>query len=270
MPSNLRFGQHLFHSANSDEYPLTSNHWVSCASCHIEARSDAVTWLFAQGPRDTPSNAGGMTHTGFLFRTADRNSVNDYWKTIDVEQGGDYSADAPSQAPQLEAITNYVNHAIPYPVPPIADAATMALRTRGEQVFQESHCGNCHAGDYLTDSGDMNPALDLAGPVVNQASSGGVLLHDVGTCAAGAFPDVAHDAIDGRARAACLFDTPTLRGLSDSAPYLHDGSAATIEDAVVRMLRGVHSDPNDLAGKDVPRTLSTSDMSALVAYLKGQ
>src|SRR6185312_7924834 len=75
MPAHLRLGQHLFYSANSDEYPITKNHWVACASCHIEGRSDAVTWLFAQGPRDTPTNAGGMLGTGFLFRTADRNQI---------------------------------------------------------------------------------------------------------------------------------------------------------------------------------------------------
>ena len=273
MPATLRFGQHLFSSANSDEYPLTSNHWVSCTSCHIEDRSDAVTWLFTEGPRDTPSNAGGMTNTGFLFRTADRRSVKDYWKTIDVEQGGNYSADAPSQAPQLEALMNYVNEAIPYPVPPTADAATMALRAQGEMVFRSSHCDNCHSGAYFTDSGRMNAALDLAGPVVGVASEGGVLLHDAGTCAAGVFPDVPHLTIDGQVRSACRFDTPTLRGLSDSAPYLHDGSALTIEDAVGRMLggaaqrvNGVHIDPS---WNGVATSLPPSDMQALVAYLKG-
>src|SRR5262249_12942532 len=88
MPSELRLGQHLSNSANSDESPITKNHWIACATCHMEGRSDAVTWRFAQGPRDTPSNAGGMLGTGFLFRTADRRSVQDYSETINVEQGG--------------------------------------------------------------------------------------------------------------------------------------------------------------------------------------
>jgi YVTN family beta-propeller protein len=273
MPATLRFGQHLFNSANSDEYPVTSNHWVSCTSCHIEDRSDAVTWLFTEGPRDTPSNAGGMRNTGFLFRTADRRSVKDYWQTINVEQGGNYSPDAPSQAPQLEALMSYVNDAIAYPMPPTADAATMALRAQGETIFHQSHCDNCHSGPYMTDSGQANPLLDLAGPVVSRAEEGGVLLHDVGTCSVGAFPDVVHTTIDGQPRGACKFDTPTLRGLSDSAPYLHDGSAATIEDAVLAMLDGARNDPS---GQDVPTAaefnaeFSATGMQALVAYLKGQ
>jgi len=100
MPAHLRLGQHLFHSANSDEYPITSNHWASCTTCHLEGRSDAVTWKFLEGPRDTPSNAGGLLQTGFLFRTADRSSVTDYWQTIDSEQGGDFRA-IPAQIPLL-------------------------------------------------------------------------------------------------------------------------------------------------------------------------
>ena len=49
MPADMRLGQRLFYSANSAEFPMTQNFWVACASCHLEGRSDAVTWLFAQG-----------------------------------------------------------------------------------------------------------------------------------------------------------------------------------------------------------------------------
>jgi hypothetical protein len=91
MPGELRLGQKLFYSANSDDLALTQNHWIACATCHLEGRSDAVTWQFSQGPRDTPSNAGGLLDTGFLFRTADRVKVQDYWRTINVEQGGHFS-----------------------------------------------------------------------------------------------------------------------------------------------------------------------------------
>src|SRR5206468_5812358 len=101
MPVEMRLGQQLFYSANSDEFPITTNHWVACASCHIEGRSDAVTWRFEQGPRDTPSNAGGTIGTGFLFRTADRNKVQDYFVTINVEQGGGFDPEVPEHATLL-------------------------------------------------------------------------------------------------------------------------------------------------------------------------
>jgi cytochrome c peroxidase len=272
MPAILRQGQQLFYSANSDQLPLTQNHWVACASCHLEGRSDAVTWKFAQGPRDTPSNAGGLLDTGFLFRTADRNRVQDYWRTINVEQGGHFSATDPAQEALLDALAEYVNYAIPAPVPPSTDAshtlqgqALADLRAQGEALFQQIGCATCHDGPARTDSGADNPSLDLAGPVVSSATPGGVLLHDVGTCATGSdAPDVDHTDIDGDARAACAFDTPALRGLADSAPYLHDGSAATLDDVIPIMLRAVAAG----AGQP-PATLSAADQHALVEYLRG-
>lgn len=249
MPAALRLGQHLFYSANSDEVPLTRNHWISCATCHMEGRSDAVTWRFAQGPRDTPSNAGGMLGTGFLFRTADRNQVQDYWQTINVEQGGDFDPSDPGEAALLDALADYVNHAIPLPVPPATDPALVA---EGDAIFHDPAvgCSGCHSGPRFTDSGTGNPTLDLGGTV---------LLHDVGTCVTGGdSPDVAHTDIQGHARSACLFDTPSLLGVADSAPYLHDGSAATLHD-VLEKTRGTMGDI---------KALSPGEEDALVEYLR--
>ena len=156
MPVQMRLGQHLFYSANSDEYPLTKNHWIACATCHMEGRSDAVTWDFGQGPRDTPTNAGGMLGTGFLFRTADRNQVQDYWHTINIEQGGTF--DPVGQATLLDAITNYVNFGIPVPIPPTTDPAMVAA---GAAIFMRPDvgCSGCHSGPRFTDSGFGNPTL---------------------------------------------------------------------------------------------------------------
>ncbi len=265
----LRLGQQLFYSSNSDDYPITQNHWVACATCHVEGRSDAVTWLFAQGPRDTPTNAGGVLDTGFLFRTADRAKVQDYWKTIDDEQGGDFHA-VTVQEPLLDAIAQYVNYALPAPVPPSTDEthqvqgdALTALRAQGETMFNQIGCGSCHSGSAKTDSGNGNVALDLSGPIVPTMTTGGVLLHDVGTCVTdGPWPDVLHTDIDGDPRPSCAFDTPALRGLTDSAPYFHDGSAATLEDVLPAMLRAAAT-PGA-----APQTLSATDQSALVEYLR--
>jgi YVTN family beta-propeller protein len=267
MPPNLRLGQKLFYSANSDDVPLTQNHWVACASCHVEGRSDAVTWLFAQGPRDTPTNAGGTLDTGFLFRTADRTQVQDYWKTIDVEQGGAFNIHNAAQVPLLDALADFVNYAIPTPVPPTTDPTLVA---QGATVFAASGCATCHSGPARTDSGAGNMALTmgdaaqaLAGPLVSTATPGGVLVHDVGTCVtSGPWPDVVHNDISGDPRPACAFDTPALRGLADSAPYLHDGSAATLADVLPVMLQATVP-----AGTPAP-TLSASDQQALLEFLR--
>ena len=246
MPADLRTGQHLFYSANSDEAPITRNHWVACATCHLEGRSDAVTWRFEQGPRDTPTNAGGMLGTGFLFRTADRNKVQDYWKTVDVEQGGTFDPNVPATATELDQIAAYVNHGIPLPIPPTTDAT---LVTKGAALFQSAGCATCHSGPRFTDSGGDNTNLDL---------SGSILLHDVGTCVtSGVFPDVPHADIDGDARGPCAYDTPSLNGIASTPPYFHDGSAFTLHDAVTRMLPAAHAEG-----------MSDDDVTAIVEYLR--
>ncbi len=187
-----------------------------------------------------------MLGTGFLFRTADRTRVQDYWHTVNVEQGGSF--DPTVDAALLDAIATYVNFGIPLPVPPTTDPALVAA---GRAIFMRAdvHCSECHAGARFTDSGAGNPTLDLGGPIQ---------LHDVGTCVAQPYPDVAHDDVAGHARAACSFDTPSLSGLASTPPYLHDGSAATIHD-VLEITRGKMGDIS---------SLSTADEAALVEYLR--
>jgi cytochrome c peroxidase len=99
--------------------------------------------------------------------------------------------------------------------------------------------------------------------VVSTPTPGGVLLHNVGTCVTtGDFTDVEHDDIDGDDRDGCSFDTPALRGLTDSAPYLHDGSAPTLEAAVTAMLGPAAT----ATGSTTPP--SAADLQALVEYLR--
>ena len=168
----------------------------------------------------------------------------------------------------LDALAAYVNRAIPVPTPPSTDAthtlrgqALAELRAQGAAVFARVGCADCHSGPAFTDSGAGNPTLNLGGPIVSQETPGGVLLHDVGTCVtSGPFPDVAHEDVYGHPRGACAFDTPALRGLTDSAPYLHDGSAATLEAVLPVMLRAVGV---------APSTLSSADERALVEFLRG-
>lgn len=248
MPMQLRLGQRLFYTANSAVFPITKNFWMACSTCHLEGRTDAVTWLFTVGPRDTPSNAGGPINTGFLLRQALRNSVVDYDNTIILEQGGNYHRSNPAQKAQLDQLAAFVNYAIPFPENPnrSPDGTLTASQQQGKTLF-DARCASCHPGAYYTDSGQGNPTLDLAGPI---------LLHNIGTCVTGGpFPDQpAPDEVLGKMHTACDFDTPTLRGIFDTAPYFHDGSAATLRDAVDRL--------------PAATGLSDADKNALVDYLK--
>ncbi|MDP3273806.1 MAG: hypothetical protein Q8Q09_01330 [Deltaproteobacteria bacterium] len=245
MPSEMRLGQRVFVTANDTDIPVTTNRWMACASCHPEGTTNRITWKFSQGPRDTPSNAGGPD--GFLFRTADRRDLREYWQTIVVEQGGHFAADDQILAPYLDAVASYVQSAIPTPPAPTLDPAQIA---RGRAVFDrtDTQCRRCHDGPSLTDSGRNNPTLNLSGPVQ---------LWDVGICSP---EDRAHQDMAGHPRAACRLDTPALRGLHDSAPYLHDGRAGT--------LREVLTTHNRRDQHGVTSHLSAHELDDLVVFLQ--
>jgi len=249
MPSGLRHGQRLFYTANSAAFPVTKNFWVACATCHIEGGSDAVTWLFNAGPRDTPSNAGGPINTGFLLHQALRSDVNQYDETIRTEQGGNYHLEKPEQKPDLDALASYVNYAIPFPQNPyLAEGGKLTdSQKRGQKTFT-SLCTACHSGPYLTDSAAGNPKLDFSKPIV---------LHDIGTCVttgAATATDKPGKDVGGNMHTACEFDTPTLRGVFATAPYFHDGSARTLKNVVDRL--------------SFSSGLPEADKADLVAYLQ--
>lgn len=251
MPAALRTGQWMFHTANDryQAFPITVNRWLSCESCHTGGGSAAVTQRMSAGPRDIPDLRAG--YDGFLMRTATRRSLREFWRTIEIEQGGSIRPDDDVFGPSFDGLIQYVERAIPPAFSPRTDATLVA---RGRSVFERADvgCARCHSGPRLTDSGADNPSLDLAGPV---------RLYDVGTCdTTGPWPDRAHTDTARHPRDACRFDTPSLRGVSRSGPWLHDGSAATLRDVLTsRNAGGLHGST---------ARLSAAELDALVEYLR--
>ena len=87
----------------------------------------------------------------------------------------------------------------------------------GEAVFGAVGCASCHVPSLQTGP-SANPLFNRK--VVPLFSD--LLLHDIGTA----------DGIQQQAATAQEFRTPALWGLRLRRPLLHDGSAATIEDAI--------------------------------------
>ena len=67
------------------------------------------------------------------------------------------------------------------------------------------------------------------------------------------------------------FRVPALREVANAAPYFHDGSAATLADAVALMAGGGRDNPNLSSQIKAVRdaNLSEQDRKDLVAFLKG-
>lgn len=68
------------------------------------------------------------------------------------------------------------------------------------------------------------------------------------------------------------FATPSLRNISRTAPYMHDGQFATLEEVVAHYNHGIHRspflDPNLAKHPEGGLQLSLDDQRALVAFLK--
>jgi cytochrome c peroxidase len=81
-------------------------------------------------------------------------------------------------------------------------------------------------------------------------------------------------AVNANAAQNGLFKSPSLRGIEKSAPYMHDGRFATLEQVVDHYSTGVQAHPNLSPPLRLPNgqarrlNLSTADKAALVAFLK--
>lgn len=125
-------------------------------------------------------------------------------------------------------------------------SAAAAAAKRGWDVFKEAKCNNCHDGVLLTDQ----------------------QFHNVGIGMDAAEPDKGRFNATKKDEDTGAFMTPTLRDIAKSAPYFHDGSSATLEDAVDLMLGG--GKPNQYLDKKnlEKRTITGEQRSDLLEFLK--
>lgn len=119
---------------------------------------------------------------------------------------------------------------------------------RGMALFndaQRANCVTCHAGFNFTDESYHNLGVGMDKP-----------FSDTGRFT------VTKDEVDRGA-----FRTPTLRNITQTAPYMHDGSEATLQDVIALYDRGGKPNPN-LSKEIRPLHLSDQDKVDLLAFLE--
>ena len=236
LPPQLKRGKLLFTSSRSTR--LSRDRWMSCESCHFDGEQDGRTWLFTDGPRNT-TNLRGLAETHPLHWSADRDEVQDFEFTIRELQAGTGLIEDGEPHPELglpnagrsadlDALAAFVESLQPKPSPfRQVDGTLTPEAQRGQAVFHRADvgCADCHIPPLFTD----------------------FLLHDIGTG-------------DGPGeRLGPAFDTPSLRGIWHTAPYLHDGSAPTLRDVFVTQ------NPSDHHGHT--SHLSKPEIQALTTFL---
>ena len=238
-------GKQLFYDARDTR--LARDRYMSCASCHNDGGSDGRVWdltNLGEGLRNTISLRGRAGGQGFLHWSNNFDEVQDFEGQIRALAGGtglmadaDFNAGTRSlplgdpkagRSPDLDALAAYVaslNEFDPSPYRTTSGTLT-AAGSAGKTLFTTLACGSCHSGSAFTGSG--------AGTLVNV----GTLKPSSGNRLGGPLTGI---------------DVPTLRDVWSSAPYLHDGSAATLGDAV-RAHNGV--------------TIDDASLTSLVAFLR--
>ncbi len=242
LPPILLNGKRLFHT--SDDPRLARAQWIACNTCHYEGEHDGQTWTFGfAGPRNTTSLLGmirtyPLRWSGEWDESADSEFANrkENFGAGLIDGDMNCSLNPPDcvnqpfnqgRAYDLDCLAAFLD-SLQVPLSPAHahDEPLSGAEARGQALFNDPNLGciDCHPPPLYTD----------------------LQSHDVGTATA--------DEKIGPA-----YDTPTLLGLYDSAPYFHDGSAASLYESLTR--------PSPKSEHDVRALLTEDEILDLVAFL---
>ena len=195
--------------------------WQSCASCHPDARADGLNWDLLNDGIGNPKNTKSM----LLAHQTPPAMVSGIRGSAEVavRAGIRFIQFAVRPEEDAVAIDEYLKALRPEVSPWLVDGEMTESARRGEQLYEEAGCHHCHPAPLYTD----------------------LELYNVGT---------------GLGRETDMeFDTPALVEVWRTAPYLHDGRAATMMSVLVE------HNPDDQHG-DTTR-LTEQELEDLVAYI---
>lgn len=129
------------------------------------------------------------------------------------------------------------------------EKALTEAQKRGMEVFMDrGQCATCHTPPIFSNSRYYNAGVDAAKPN----------------------PDEGRKKVTGKDSDMGKFRVPALREIANTGPYLHDGSAATLVEAVKLMASGGIDNPNlSLSLKSIREAgLTEEDIQDLAEFLK--
>lgn len=197
--------------------------WQSCASCHPgDARVDGLNWDLLNDGLGNPKNTKSLL---LAHQTPPAMSMG-VRETAEmaVRAGIEHILFTKQPEAVASAIDAYLKSLKPVPSPHLAHGQLSEAAQRGKRIFAGAGCAACHPPGLFTDLHTYD--VDTRGP---------------------------SDGPEDR------FDTPTLIELWRTAPYLHDGSAATLREVLTTR------NPHDRHGKT--SNLSPQDIDDLAAYV---
>jgi cytochrome c peroxidase len=205
-------------------YDATScfQHWQSCISCHPGVRTDTLNWDLLNDGIGKPKQTKSLL---FVLDTppAMISGIRDDGQTA-IRAGLRYIQFAVRPQEDALAIEAFLRSLKPLPSPALVKGQLSESAQRGKAVFKKAGCLYCHSGPLFTDQ-------------------------------------KRHDLHSGRGGEKNMkWDTPTLREVWRTAPYLYDGRAATLEEVVGKF------NPGDKHGHT--SQLSEEERRDLVEYVR--
>ncbi len=168
--------------------------WQSCASCHPDARVDGFNWDLLNDGAGNPKNVQSMLNA---HRTppAMWSGVRETAETA-VRAGFRHIQFYEIPEQDAAAVDAFLNSLTPVKSPAANDPSLLGSIARGRTLFQSTGCSECHSGAYFTDG----------------------KAHNLGT----------GEGVD----AGKSYVTPSLVECWRTAPYFHDGRAASLQDVM--------------------------------------
>ena len=252
-----------------------------CASCHPSGRHDGMVWHIGAGPRQTPILADRLDGTGPFNWIGTEDKLGDNVRQTVKRLGGSGLKDE-----EVDALVEYMTRYMSTPDNPSRTGADAQLVSLGKQLFEsdEVGCSGCHSPDSRFTDGnrhEVGTTTKLEFDIwqrfghLQQQQRGTQQAPPGGPPGGASAPMqqrimVNEDMIQGEMalpmptepvpEAPVAYDTPSLRHLWASGPYLHDGSVQTLRELITT------GNPDDRMGKT--SHLSARQIDGLVAYLR--
>jgi YVTN family beta-propeller protein len=226
--SLARRGEVLFHDGQRSH-----NQWYSCNTCHSDGHTSGLDFDTLNDGRQDLSSAHLRSRKKVpTLRRVTRTKPwtwHGWQSSLDDSMVESFTKSMQGTKPKAEDVQALVAFldTLDYPKNPFRspDGVLTPAAQRGQDVFRSAKaaCNTCHGGPELTDG----------------------KIHEVGL-------EERDDAYRG-------YNPPSLRGVYDKDPYLHDGRAQTLREA----LTGPHSADNVTGLGE----LSSQELDDLIAYL---
>jgi cytochrome c peroxidase len=276
-PARVELGKSLFFDPR-----MSGNGAMSCASCHnpslgwSDGLKTAVGWGGQVLGRATPTVLNTAYNTQFMWDGRKKSLEDQALGPMKTPQ--EMNTDFAAALARLRSVPSYVTmfekayqgegiseetiaksiaafertvvvNDSPFDRWLAGDKKAMTLsQWRGYKVFNDANKGNCavcHSAPNFTDNG----------------------FHNVGLVAGAGETDVGRFAIRKVASMKGAFKTPSLRDIELTAPYFHDGAAATLRDVVDHYVHG-GVDQSNLSPNMKPLNLNEQEKQDLVSFMQ--